>query len=232
MSKCIDMTGQNIGYLTVLERTVNTNSGQAQWLCQCKCGNTIVVAGQYLRNGKVKSCGCYSKQIGKSNFKDITEQKFGKLTVIQFKYFDNNSHSVWECQCDCGNKINVVKSNLISGSVASCGCLKTSNGEYVIEQFLKDNHIFFKKEYTFDDLKSEKNYPLRFDFYLPDYNLLIEYDGVQHFKDITFLNSSTIQTHDKIKNQYCKENNLSLLRIPYTKFNNIKNILRENLQIG
>lgn len=232
MSRIIDMTGKKIGQLTVLERAENTSSGQAQWRCQCSCGNVFIAIGQYLRNGKVKSCGCYSRQIGKQNFKDITGQQFGKLTVLNFKYFDNNSHSVWECQCSCGKTILVAKPNLISGSVASCGCLKTSNGEYIIEHFLIEHKIQFEREFTFEDLRSDKNYPLRFDFYLPDYNLLIEYDGIQHFKDINFLNSKLIQAHDKIKNDYCQQNNLSLLRIPYTEFANIENLLKENLKIG
>lgn len=230
MSKVIDMIGQKVGLLTVEERADNVN-GQAYWLCQCECGNKTIVSGQYLRNGKVKSCGCYSQTIGKNNFIDITGKRFGKLTVIKFKYFNNNHHSVWECKCDCGNIVTVAKPNLTSGSTTSCGCLKSSSGEYVIEKFLKDHNIQFIKEFTFKDLKSDKNYPLRFDFYLPDFNLLIEYDGIQHFKKISFFNSENTQSHDEIKNNFALKNNLPLLRIPYTKFNNIENILKENLKI-
>lgn len=56
--------------------------------------------------------------------KDKTGQRFGKLTVIKFTgQTDNNRHSLWECQCDCGNKTIVSSANLISGGTKSCGCL-------------------------------------------------------------------------------------------------------------
>ena len=59
---------------------------------------------------------------------------------------------------------------------------------------------------------------LRFDFYLPDYNCCIEYDGIQHFKRTNFShdNFEERQKRDEIKNQYCKDNNIVLIRIPYT----------------
>lgn len=231
MSKVINMTGQKIGYLTVLKRAENTNKGQAQWQCQCDCGNVVTVLGQCLRNGKVKSCGCYSRNIGKSNFIDITGKRFGKLVVMKFIGKDDNNHSLWQCQCDCGSIVVVPKSNLVTGGTKSCGCLKTSGGEYQIEIILSQYNIKYIKEFTFSDLKGEKNYPLRFDFYLPDYNLLIEYDGIQHTQNIPFFNSSLIQKNDKLKNEYCEQHNLPLLRISYLDFLNIEEILKENLKI-
>ena len=66
----------------------------------------------------------------------------------------------------------------------------------------------------------------QFDFYLPDKNILIEYDGSQHFdKTSKFYSKDLIQT-DKIKNEYCSKNNIHLIRIPYTKFNQIEEILK------
>ena len=58
MSKLIDMTGQKIGRLLVLERAENDKDGKAMWKCRCDCGNDCVVLGAYLRNGNTKSCGC------------------------------------------------------------------------------------------------------------------------------------------------------------------------------
>lgn len=53
-----DIKGEKFGRLTVLERVENTNDGTARWMCKCDCGNTHVVIGTQLRNGKIKSCGC------------------------------------------------------------------------------------------------------------------------------------------------------------------------------
>lgn len=108
----------------------------------------------------------------------------------------------------------------------SCGCLKQSHGELFIEQLLKDNNIRYQKEYVFPDLLSPKNGFLRFDFAIFDTkdNLikLIEFDGETH--DTNFI--SGWNTYEKIvyqkqcdelKNEYCKKNNIPLVRIGYEK---------------
>lgn len=77
-----------------------------------------------------------------------------------------------------------------------------------------------------------------FDFYLPDYNILIEYDGEQHFKPVDFASKGLEwatkifeynQIKDKIKNDYCKDNNIRLIRIPYWDFDNIETILASEI---
>lgn len=78
----------------------------------------------------------------------------------------------------------------------------------------------------------------RFDFYLPDYNLFIEYDGIQHTEICRYFKTDEenrkalekIQYRDKIKNQYCIDNNINLLRIPYYESQNIDNIIINHLQ--
>ena len=72
-----------------------------------------------------------------------------------------------------------------------------------------------------------------FDFYLPAYNLCIEFDGEQHFKSIKHFGGekrlSIQKIKDNIKTEYCKNNNIKLLRIPYYDFNNIEKILEKIL---
>lgn len=228
MSKVIDMTGQRCGMLTVLRRAENTKIGQAQWECQCDCGKIVIALGQYLRNGKIKSCGCWRDSVGHLNFKDITGQQFTKLTVIKYVGLDNNKHSLWECKCECGKTIIVTKPNLTNNTTKSCGCLKSSAGETRIANYLTKNKIQFVQEYSFNDLKGDKNYPLRFDFYLPNYNILIEYDGIQHFQEGFFTNSLT-HKYDSLKNAYCKEKGYTLIRISYKSYNEIESILKEKL---
>lgn len=57
------MTGQRWGRLVVLEPAENDHNGQARWLCQCDCGTTTIVKGQYLRNGETRSCGCLHREV-------------------------------------------------------------------------------------------------------------------------------------------------------------------------
>jgi very-short-patch-repair endonuclease len=75
---------------------------------------------------------------------------------------------------------------------------------------------------------------LKFDFYLPNYNLCIEYDGRQHFEPIDFFggekNFEIIKKRDKIKNEYCLNNNIHLIRIPYNEYKNINSILHNEIK--
>ena len=117
-----DEIGNTYGYLTVIERAPNNKEGRAMWKCKCKCGNEVVVLGKHLRSGNTKSCGCLkSKQ--PSSRKDLTGQRFGRLTVLgEPKVGDRGT--IWKCLCDCGEICFKVSSDLTSGNVKSCGCYK------------------------------------------------------------------------------------------------------------
>ncbi len=102
-----------------------------------------------------------------------------------------------------------------------CGCPKCfeSKGEIDIKNWLIKNNISFLTQHKFHDCKNI-NY-LLFDFYLPEYNMCIEYDGRQHFEAIDYFGGEktlkSIKKRDNIKNKYCKENNIKLLRIKYNQ---------------
>lgn len=175
-----DETGKKYGRLTVLSRA-GTKSHCATWLCQCDCGNQIIVYGPTLRSGETTSCGC--KKYESKNGIDETGKKYGLLTVIErSQNRTNNTHIFWKCRCDCGNEIIVNGQNLRNGIVKSCGCLCMSAGEIAISELLKNNNINYKSQYTFDDCRSPTNYLLRFDFAIFDTNNqlveLIEYNGL------------------------------------------------------
>lgn len=81
MSKLVDLTGQRFGRLTVISRAGNTKAGQSQWMCKCECGKQLIVAGQSLRNGRSKSCGCQRDEATKKRFKKFNEYKIVGSTV-------------------------------------------------------------------------------------------------------------------------------------------------------
>ena len=128
----LDLTGQRFGRLTVIKEADKYISPQGlkfvQWLCKCDCGNDTIVLATNLKKGTTKSCGCYNiEQAKKRLFKDLTGQKFGRLTAI--KPIENHTNSngksmmtKWLCRCDCGNECNVQSGNLLSGHTLSCGC--------------------------------------------------------------------------------------------------------------
>ena len=177
----IDMTGWDMkehGFpnsrLKVLYRDLSKKSRKTYWICQCECGNIKSIQGTHLREGTL-SCGCLQKEtFSKITKKDLVKQKFGKLTVIK----DTNKRTsqgnvIWLCKCECGNNCEVSSHELLNNDTHSCGCLEISYGEFVIEKILKDNNIIYTKEKSFPDLLSPKNYPLRYDFYLINENILI-----------------------------------------------------------
>ena len=110
-----------------------------------------------------------------------------------------------------------------------CKKCKCSKGEERIRNILSNMNLNFIEQYEFDDCVNEQGNNLIFDFYLNKLNMCIEYDGEQHFHNYRFEKSNDrlmkIQQHDKLKNEYCIRNNIKLLRIHYSDFNNIEKIL-------
>lgn len=187
-------------------------------MCRCDCGNLKEVTTNHLQSGHVKTCG--DKCPYHYFYKDLSYQKFGLLTALYPTTRKDNSHMYWMCKCDCGNpELKEVASNhLQNGSVQSCGCIKTSIGELNIENILKENNIIYQKQIKFDDLKNKN--PLRYDFgiYNKDELIrLVEFDGIQHYEEQKYFTHSLTENkiNDKIKNNYAKEKNIPLIRIPY-----------------
>ena len=222
MSAKKNLIGQRFGKLIVLQDSKKRTSNKGIiWHCKCDCGNEIDVPSTYLIRGTTKSCGCLKK--GRP-IKDISNKRFGKLIALQPTTQKKNNSIIWKCKCDCGKICYKSSRDLISGSVSSCGCLIQSKGQYEIQALLKKHNILYKKEFTFKNLKSKNNGYLRFDFAIFDKNdnlqYLIEFDGQQHFQQYNndWFNHSSFQKikqNDLLKNKYCKQNNIFLIRIPF-----------------
>jgi len=105
-----------------------------------------------------------------------------------------------------------------------CPNCNESKGERIVNSILEKNNIKSVRQKKFEDCNNrvEGRYCIKlpFDFYLPDKNTCIEYDGVQHFKPVPRFGGEEgfirVQKSDKLKNQYCEENGIKLIRIPYT----------------
>lgn len=130
------------------------------------------------------------------------------------EYINEKTKILCRCKID-GHEWHALPSNLIKGK--GCPVCNMSHGERIIKSYLIDKKIKYNPQYTFDDCRSI--YKLEFDFYLPEYQYCIEYDGVQHFEPIEHFGGQTALEErikrDMIKTNYCKENNIPLLRIRY-----------------
>lgn len=224
-----DLTGQVFGELTVLQRNFVyakehqlKDNKKTYWDCLCSCGKRTTVVGRDLRNGHTQSCGhLWDNLVPGNNKLNLTNQIFGHLQAL-YPTEERSSTSVkWHCKClICGNEKNISAYNLTTGITQTCGCIK-SIGEFNIQKLLQENDIKFEKEKTFDDLiNKETQNKFRYDFYLPDYNRLIEFDGEQHFVYSdngwnTKEKFEKTQQFDKIKNEYALSHNIPLVRIPY-----------------
>ena len=233
-----DLTGQKFGRLTAIKPIENhTNSNgksmMTKWLCRCDCGNECNVQSGNLLSGHTLSCGCYNKeQASKRSLINLVGQRFGRLTVLERVENEitssGNSVVMWRCLCDCGEEIIVRSSALLHGYTKSCGCMK-SHGEYYISTYLLSNSINFEKQKKFSDLLGVGGGNLSYDFYLPNHNMLIEYQGEQHERPIEYFGGeeqfAIQQEHDRRKREYAKDNGYKLLEISYKDYNNIENIL-------
>lgn len=230
----IDLTNKIFGRLTVLKQVENiqTPNGRSHvaWLCECECGTQIVVRGDNLRNGHTVSCGCKKREIlaiaGKNRLSNLEGKVFGRLTVKKDSgRREKNGGVLWECECSCGNTVYVSTSNLTRSteSTISCGCAKSKGEEKIISLLIQLQIPFITQKRFENCIFPDTNRQLVFDFYLPEQNILIEYDGEQHFHEVRNdrYNYQNIVARDEYKNQWCKENNILLIRIPYTEYNNI-----------
>jgi hypothetical protein len=169
----------------------------------------------------LRGIGC--KFCGEEKFK-ITQRKNINKVVEDFNNFHNykydyslmkykNAHTKILIIC----KKCQLEFKQTPNTHLRCGCpyCNESKGEKIIKTFLNKNNILFERQKGFNDCVYKSK--LFFDFYLPNFNMCIEYDGLQHFKKIEFFggekNFELIKMRDYIKTKYCENNKIFLLRI-------------------
>ena len=211
--------GKVYGNLTV-ESYINTKKTGSWWLCKCKCGNYTTVSTASLRSNHVKSCGCLQKFKASQSFIDLTGQTFGRWKVISRAGSNANRQATWLCECSCKQhtRREISGVELRRGTTLSCGCLRMSHGEYIIANILQKANIPYETEKKFDTCILPTGNYARFDFWVNN-SYLIEFDGIQHFQEDKFFKSPI--DNDKYKNQWCQNNNIPLIRIPYTKLSEL-----------
>lgn len=187
----------------------------------------------------LRGCGCLKCAIeyranklalSSDDVKKYIESINGNILLNPEDYKNNHTANL-KIQCSCGNIFVTSFASYKDGTNTcySCSC-KESVGEKRIREFLESCSINFEQEKRFDDCRDIK--PLPFDFYLPNYNMIIEFDGQHHFEEIhNRTDYEKTKRHDAIKNKYCEDNNINLLRIPYWDGNKIEKILTKELNL-
>lgn len=195
-----------------------------------KCGYKYSVSpNKFLGGRRCPNCFGANKRNTKT-FKELVYSLVGNEYVVMGEY-KNNSLKIKMKHSVCGYIFSVRCSHFTDAG-SRCPRCKESKGERKISSFLNSKSIHYLTQFRFENCKYKK--PLPFDFYLPDYNLAIEYDGIVHFEDRfnNIENFILTKKRDKIKDDYCKKNNVNLLRIPYWNLDNVDKILTNALGGG
>ena len=186
-----------------------------------------LLAGYYC-----KECG----EIKRTSAKKLSQEKLiatieadGNRILNPNDYRNCGTRNL-KIQCACGNVFTTSYNHYTNMGIDRCKVCSSSEskGERAIRRYLEDNNINYIAQKSFDDCKDKHRLP--FDFYLPDFNTAIEFDGLQHFKPIHGNDVYLLTVlHDQIKNIYCSNNRIELMRIPYWDEKNIVRILDNRL---
>ena len=111
-----NIVGKKFGKLTVI-KFAYTKGNYAYWTCRCECGEVVDKCGTRIRQG-LKACG---NNLCSGMIKDISGQKFGKLTVLRYEKVKGKKDACWLCKCECGKEKVICGSELKNGKTKTCG---------------------------------------------------------------------------------------------------------------
>ncbi len=199
------------------------------------CGSEWSIKPTYFTSCGGRCPKCYVKNIKKTHtqfvnkVKDLTNDEYSVLET-----YKNMTTKIEMRHNLCGHEYKVRPASFIH-SMSRCPKCKSSKGEYEIRRILDKYKINYEVQKWYDGLVSDNNKHLSYDFYLPDYNLLIEYQGQQHEYAVDWFGGKEKfirqQEFDNQKRNYAKFYKINLLEIWYYDFDNIKTILTKELKL-
>lgn len=214
--------------IEILDKYINNNT-----LIKCRCKidgyEWNACPTNLLRGSGCYVCGVRQKCKSHTDFVNEVKNINNSVKIIG-KYINSKTRIKSHCQI-CGHIWNPLPDSLLRGS----GCPKCnfSRGENYIYNFLNLHEILFEPQKRFEGLVGINNGQLSYDFYLPKYSALIEYQGEQHYRSIDYYGGDEHLEkqieHDTRKREYAEQNNIKLIEIPYWDFDNIEQILSKEL---
>lgn len=216
-----NLVGQRFGRLLVVEMLYNYKPTRCR--CMCDCGKEKIVIGTALTSGKTKSCGCLQSEIAAQYNKKCATGYVSPYGVEIMDEVKQNKNGVWiyNCKCPiCGKIFQELPARIKNGHITSCGCARMSKGEKLVKHILDAFNVCYKMEQSFPDCKYR--YRLKFDFAIYENDFIkcvLEYDGEQHYRPSNFFGGEKFyretKIRDAIKDKYCKDHNIPLIRLPY-----------------
>lgn len=234
---CLDLAGRNIEILSDYVRSAKKVK------CKCLvCGNIWDATPNKLKAGR----GCPQCKIANDSERlRKTQEKFCEDVYSRFpdieiisQYISAKKPIKFRCK-NCGLEQEVNNADKLIIGERGCSHCRASKGERLISTFLSRNNIQFETQKMFPQCKDER--PLRFDFFLPSYQLCIEYQGEQHYRPVDFTGHNpdtkiekynSLCKRDEIKRLFCNNHRIDLLEISFENQNNIEQILTEKLGLS
>lgn len=208
-----------------------------------KCGHEWGVTPNHFVKNETRCPKCADRRLGESKRKSQGDFRKEVLKITDDEYevvgeYINAITKIDILHKSCNSIYNVEPNSFLGGNRCNKCKSSTSKGEKYIMNYLELNNIEFRYQYTFDDCRNKN--PLPFDFAIVNnigkVTTLIEFDGRHHFELIEFWGGEKeferIKMCDIIKNKYCKDNGIEIIRIPHWEYENIENILDNTLKKG
>lgn len=232
--KLRSICNENEYELITKEEDYENSTMSIEFKCK-KHGTQIMALTNLLGGHKCIDCSYESRGKNFRNSPDYVEQVInsinGNKLLNKEDYIGSNVRNLKVLCGKCGKHTFLVSfSDYYNVKVHQCRSCSSSEsvGEKKIADYLDSCAIQYVREKKFDDCRDKRALP--FDFYVPEYNLTIEFDGQHHYFDIWGTeNFKRTQHHDKIKDQFCKDNGISMLRIPYWEGRNVDKLIGDKL---
>ncbi|MGL6175107.1 MAG: hypothetical protein ACRC1P_10930 [Cellulosilyticaceae bacterium] len=217
---------ESFGYKLLSDTYVNSKE---KLLIECDKGHRYEQCFDVFKNAECRCPSCTG------TFKYTYDEVDSYISSFGYKLISNeyvNNRGEIEIMCDKGHIYKTNFSNFKNGKTR-CPICNESKGERYISSILNKYDIDCIKQKRFSECVYKN--PLPFDFYISSLNTCIEYDGEQHFIPFEYFGGDEglmmTQLRDGIKDSYCEDNGIKLIRIPYWDFDNIEEILIRELNL-
>lgn len=188
-----------------------------------KHGIFEITPNSHLNGRGCRKCGGNYKYT-KNDLLEIYNSLYNNYTYDFKNYINIKSRILVKCS---NHSYFETSAELLLNGYGCSSCSKKSKGEEKISQYLLKNNKIYYKQKSFNACESKNK--LLFDFFLPEDNICVEYDGIQHFQPVSYFGGLYAfkyqKIKDAIKNKFCEDNNIKLIRIPYYNYDDIDKIL-------
>lgn len=215
------------------EDEIEGETSYIKYLCPIHGEKTMRVGNMLSGRGCPNCAKDKAREKYKLSVSEITQRisMYGGTLLNPEEYVNNSTKNLKILCPNCNNEFTTSLQHFLQHQGQICRECKgsKSKGELAIAKYLDNNNIQYEQEKWFDNCRDIN--PLPFDFFIPSLNTIIEFDGRQHFGETNWFSYDykTTSLHDNIKNTYCENNGIHLIRIPYWQYNKINEILDKEL---